>query len=76
MRRHSADSEDPRGQDEPRSPCVRRCCLDDQDICCGCGRTLQEILDWHGANAERQRQILALARQRLEKRGHRPALDP
>ncbi|MEB5521801.1 DUF1289 domain-containing protein, partial [Vibrio cholerae] len=22
-----------------KSPCVRHCCLDDKDICIGCGRT-------------------------------------
>nr|WP_254619459.1 DUF1289 domain-containing protein [Vibrio metschnikovii] len=26
-----------------KSPCVRHCCLDDKDICIGCGRTLDEI---------------------------------
>lgn len=29
-----------------QSPCVRSCCLDDQDICLGCGRTLDEIRRW------------------------------
>jgi predicted Fe-S protein YdhL (DUF1289 family) len=29
------------------SPCIRHCCLDEKDICLGCRRTLDEILNWH-----------------------------
>ena len=28
------------------SPCVRMCTLDDDDICIGCGRSLEEIKQW------------------------------
>ncbi|EKO3464267.1 DUF1289 domain-containing protein [Vibrio fluvialis] len=28
------------------SPCIRNCCLDDNDVCLGCFRTLEEILAW------------------------------
>lgn len=28
------------------SPCVRKCCLDDKDICLGCFRSLIEITNW------------------------------
>ncbi|AGI26658.1 hypothetical protein H681_23955 [Pseudomonas sp. ATCC 13867] len=48
---------------EPRasaaSPCCRRCCLDEADVCVGCGRTLGEILEWNEADGERRRAILA-----------------
>jgi uncharacterized protein len=38
------------------SPCIRNCCLDEQDICLGCGRSLDEIRDWGNApDAVRQR---------------------
>ena len=37
----------PSGLNEPRSPCVANCCLDQQDTCLGCLRTHQEILAWH-----------------------------
>ena len=26
------------------SPCVRNCCLDENDVCMGCGRHIDEIL--------------------------------
>lgn len=43
------------------SPCVRNCCLDDQDICLGCGRSLSEILQWSAADDQQRRTILVLA---------------
>jgi len=37
------------------SPCVRNCCLDEADVCLGCGRTIDEILRWQKAtNDERE----------------------
>ena len=27
-------------------PCVRNCCLNNDDVCMGCGRTLEEITRW------------------------------
>lgn len=46
------------------SPCVRSCCLDSADVCMGCGRHLQEILQWHRASDSERETILlrALAR--------------
>lgn len=28
------------------SPCVRLCTLNDDEVCLGCGRTLQDIIGW------------------------------
>ena len=37
----------PSGQNDPNvTPCIRNCCLDQQDICLGCFRHLDEILAW------------------------------
>ena len=52
--------------DSVESPCVRRCTLDDADLCVGCGRTLEEILNWVAAPAERKIEIRALAAGRLD----------
>ena len=46
-------------ENAPASPCVRNCCLDEQDVCLGCKRTLQEILDWHRMTDGEKRQLLA-----------------
>lgn len=50
----------------PASPCVRNCCLDENDVCMGCGRALEEILRWQHSSAEERELILAAARQRME----------
>ncbi|UVE19816.1 DUF1289 domain-containing protein [Pseudomonas sp. LS44] len=47
------------------SPCRRQCCLDWQDICLGCGRSLDEICEWGAASERRRRHICALAQRRL-----------
>jgi uncharacterized protein len=52
------------------SPCVRNCCLDEQDICLGCGRSLAEITTWSGSSDHERRAILERAAQR--KRGQSP----
>ncbi|MGI5309052.1 DUF1289 domain-containing protein [Rheinheimera sp. WS51] len=46
------------------SPCVRNCCLDNQDCCLGCGRLLSEITGWAAASEQQKQQILAAAQQR------------
>ena len=47
------------------TPCVRNCCLNESNICQGCGRRLAEILEWHHADSLRQQQICQQAEQRL-----------
>jgi len=52
------------------SPCVRQCCLD-EDECLGCGRLMSEILEWANAGDARQRAILVDARERRLRRQQR-----
>ena len=59
--------------DGPASPCVRNCCLDDDDVCLGCGRRLDEILAWHGADHAAKFVILDAAAERREARVRRHA---
>jgi len=40
------------------SPCVRHCCLDDNDVCLGCFRSLEEIKQWQAASKKQKRIIL------------------
>jgi hypothetical protein len=58
---------------EVASPCVRSCCLDDDDVCLGCGRALHEIVAWGTADDETRRAILERSRERVarhvERRG-------
>ncbi len=48
-----------------KAPCQRNCCLDHDDICLGCGRSLTEICGWHQADTTQKQQILVQAEQRL-----------
>ncbi len=50
------------------SPCVRNCCLNDEDICLGCFRSLDEIVAWSAASADEKRATLARCRSRRESR--------
>jgi len=46
------------------SPCVRNCCLNNDDICLGCFRHLNEITGWQKASNETKAEILVKCRQR------------
>jgi uncharacterized protein len=58
-------------KNEVASPCVRSCCLDDDDVCIGCGRALQEIVAWGTADDATRRAILDRSRDRLARRAER-----
>ena len=55
----------------PPSPCVRNCCLDDEDVCLGCHRTLSEICGWHKASSAEKTEILVRCEARHEARQRR-----
>ena len=44
--------------DEVACPCVRHCCLGDDDVCLGCFRSLDEIKGWHQADSPTRLLIL------------------
>ncbi|WP_081664019.1 DUF1289 domain-containing protein [Metapseudomonas resinovorans] len=60
----SSTTSDPAPAAPQPSPCIRRCCLDDADVCVGCGRTLAEICEWGQASEPRRREICAAAERR------------
>lgn len=43
------------------SPCIRNCCLDDADICLGCGRSVGEIVRWSGMTDDERSAVLEVA---------------
>jgi predicted Fe-S protein YdhL (DUF1289 family) len=53
------------------SPCVRHCCLDEDNVCMGCGRSLQEIVAWGSASAADKAAILERSRERAKRRAER-----
>jgi predicted Fe-S protein YdhL (DUF1289 family) len=50
------------------SPCVRNCCLDDDDVCLGCFRTLKEICGWSASSDEERLEILERCKRRQASR--------
>ena len=42
----------------PASPCVSICTLDDENVCVGCHRTLDEITHWSTYTKEKQWEII------------------
>lgn len=46
------------------SPCIRNCCLSENDICLGCFRSLEEITRWNEADNQERINILQNAGQR------------
>lgn len=52
-----------------RSPCVSICALDDDDLCTGCQRTVQEITDWSRMSNDQRREVLVLCHERAKASG-------
>lgn len=48
-----------------KSPCVRKCTLNDDNICIGCYRSLDEIYKWGKADIELRKNILRNIEYRL-----------
>ena len=53
----------------PESPCISICSLDHNDVCEGCFRTGNEIVDWFTADDDRKREILEASTQRRQDAG-------
>jgi predicted Fe-S protein YdhL (DUF1289 family) len=52
------------------SPCIRQCCLDKDDICLGCFRSLDEIIGWTEVNEEARQQFFKKAKTRRQLHKH------
>lgn len=48
----------------PASPCISVCTLDDDNVCVGCGRTLEQIGRWALMSREEQWAIVERLRSR------------
>ncbi len=58
---------------EVNSPCIRQCCLDEEDVCLGCGRHLKDILNWTALDTKGKREVLQQAASRTQARDRRLA---
>lgn len=64
----SMANRDPNSPSIIKSPCVENCCLDQDDICVGCFRHLNEILGWHEYSDEKKQQVLVNCQERHKAR--------
>ncbi|HIG79957.1 MAG TPA: DUF1289 domain-containing protein [Cycloclasticus sp.] len=46
------------------SPCIKMCTLNEEDICLGCGRLLDEITSWTTYSDEQRDTLLKVCEQR------------
>jgi len=47
------------------SPCIGLCTLNEENLCLGCGRALNEITDWHSSSDEEKSGICQRAQERV-----------
>lgn len=45
-------------------PCIRKCCLNEEDICLGCFRSFNDMLLWIKASMEAKLEMLEIAERR------------
>jgi len=56
-----------KGSDMPaevRSPCIRKCSLNENRICPSCFRSIDEIVSWRDADDAEKRKVLEAAKRR------------
>ena len=46
------------------SPCVRNCCLDEGDVCLGCFRHVDEIMQWREMTEYQKQAVIILTAER------------
>lgn len=59
-----------------QSPCIKVCRLDDNKVCIGCLRSIDEIVAWKKLSAEEQKQILSRVKEEKARRESRQNLPP
>lgn len=48
-------------------PCIRKCCLNEDEICLGCFRTFNDMLTWNKASIQDKKEMLLKAEDRKRK---------
>ena len=50
------------------SPCISVCQVDGDDVCIGCGRTIDEIVSWLSFSERERARAVSKAKQRLREK--------
>ncbi|MBT8138463.1 MAG: DUF1289 domain-containing protein [Gammaproteobacteria bacterium] len=51
------------------SPCIGVCVLDENNICAGCFRNVEEVAKWSGLSNDEKREVIARSWARARARG-------
>ncbi|EAQ66990.1 hypothetical protein MED121_13720 [Marinomonas sp. MED121] len=54
---------------EIKSPCMSLCCLDEQDICIGCHRSVKEITGWSRMDHQAKKETMQKVAEREQASG-------
>jgi len=52
-----------------KSPCISVCVLNDEDVCEGCWRTMDEISRWQTYDDDKRREVILLCKERRQDSG-------
>ena len=52
-----------------KSPCMNLCCLDDEDVCIGCHRSVKEITGWGRMDQEQKKATMVKVIEREQASG-------
>jgi predicted Fe-S protein YdhL (DUF1289 family) len=47
-------------------PCIKKCCLTEDNVCTGCFRTLDDMRIWHTSSRHEKIKMLSLAQKRQD----------
>lgn len=57
-------------------PCIRQCCLNEEDVCLGCFRTFDDMLQWNKSSSEEKMKMLEMAKERKKEHSLKLFFDP
>jgi predicted Fe-S protein YdhL (DUF1289 family) len=60
---------------KPASPCIQVCTLDDDQVCIGCGRTVDDIIAWTRLTDTEKWTVLAQSAERRSARAQHTNLE-
>lgn len=63
-----SENEKPAIEKPIRTPCINVCTLDDDDVCVGCYRTIDEITGWTAMDREQRLECLRRCNSRSQNR--------
>ena len=54
-------------------PCIKKCCLNEEDICMGCFRRFNDMLKWNKASINEKTEMLKMAEVRKKEHARKYA---